>query len=69
MAKKDDAGSGLRAGFIRSDGPPQPPKKKKPEGSEQKVAAPTLPPAETKPADPKEVTGPTITMRGVSGKK
>lgn len=69
MVKKDDSGSGLRAGFVRSDGLPQQPKMKVPEKIEEPAVKPKPAPVEKPAPEPEELTGPTLTMQGVSGKK
>ncbi|NLM77006.1 MAG: translation initiation factor IF-2 [Ruminococcaceae bacterium] len=70
MAKREDSGAGLRAGFVRGDGLMQHPRKKeKPQIKEEEPdikPQPPIPEPETEPEEPK---GPTLTMQGVSGKK
>ena len=70
MVKRDDSGSGLRAGFVRGDGLVQPPKKTGPHKPDEPPAKPQPPVPEPAAApEPEELHGPTMTMQGVSGKK
>jgi translation initiation factor IF-2 len=70
MVKKDDSGSGLRAGFVRGDGTAQPAKKPAPAKHEEtpvKQPPVVIPEPAVKVAE--DPSGPTMTMQGVSGKK
>ncbi|MGI6298316.1 MAG: translation initiation factor IF-2 [Saccharofermentanales bacterium] len=83
MRKRDDSGSGLRAGFVRGDGlshaaankpepKPEEEKLEKEQSSAKKTKSEKAEKPETEkiiapPAD--EAEGPTVTMQGVSGKK
>ena len=77
MVKKDDSGSGLRAGFVRGDGMARPQKKTNPPEKEAEKIKNEAAAADKKqepvpePVDkkPEAENGPTITMQGVSGKK
>ena len=69
MVKRDDSGSGLRAGFVRGDGLNQQPRKNTPAKPEEPAVKPLPPAAEPPAREPEELTGPTLTMQGVSGKK
>ncbi len=71
MVKRDDSGSGLRAGFVRGDGMQKPVAKKNEGKKPEKKAAekPTPPVKEPSEKEPEQLEGPTLTMQGVSGKK
>jgi len=69
MVKRDDSGSGLRAGFVRGDGLNQQPRKNPPAKPEEPAAKPQPHPVEPPAREPEELSGPTLTMQGVSGKK
>lgn len=73
MVKKEDPEAGLRAGFVRGDGLMQPPRKKeKPQKNEEETdinPKPTTMDMTNKDQEPEEITGPTLTVQGVSGKK
>jgi translation initiation factor IF-2 len=69
MVKRDDSGSGLRAGFVRGDGLNQQPRKNPPVKPEEPAAKPQPHPVEPPAREPEELSGPTMTMQGVSGKK
>ncbi len=76
MVKRDDSGSGLRAGFVRGERAPAPPKVKKasePKNdqteSQKETKAQQAAEAKAEAEITAEDDGPTITMQGVSGKK
>ena len=69
MVKRDDSGSGLRAGFVRGDGLVQPPKKTGQPKPDETPAKPQPPVPEPAAPEQEELHGPTMTMQGVSGKK
>ncbi len=75
MAKREDSGSGLRAGFSRTDASIAPKRKTDKKAAPKPVDAPvekTVEKVETPPPVRKSeslVNAPTITMQGVSGKK
>jgi hypothetical protein len=69
MVKREDPGSGLRAGFVRGDGLMQQPRKKeKPRQKEEEPVIEKQPPIPEPVHEPEEPSGPTLTMQGVSGK-
>jgi len=69
MVKREDPGSGLRAGFVRGDGLMQQPRKKeKPRQKEEEPEIVKQPPIPEPVHEPEEPAGPTLTMQGVSGK-
>jgi translation initiation factor IF-2 len=69
MVKRDDSGSGLRAGFVRGDDYGQPPRKPAAQKAEEPVTKQQQAAAEPQAHEPENVSGPTIEMQGVSGKK
>ena len=69
MVKRDDSGSGLRAGFVRGDGLSQQPKKENQPKAEEPAVKKQPPVAEPPAREPEDLSGPTMTMQGVSGKK
>ncbi|NLO35719.1 MAG: translation initiation factor IF-2 [Clostridiaceae bacterium] len=69
MVKREDPGSGLRAGFVRGDGLMQHPRKKEqPRQKEEEPEIVKQPPIPEPVHEPEEPAGPTLTMQGVSGK-
>lgn len=76
MVKRDDSGSGLRAGFVRGERAPAPPKVKKASEAkkdqtetQKEEKAKQAAEANAEASEPTKDDGPTITMQGVSGKK
>lgn len=73
MVKREDPGSGLRAGFVRGDGLIQHPRKKEKPSKQDKEPETNkkdeTPPASEQAREPRKPKGPTLTMQGVSGKK
>ncbi|HBP38359.1 MAG TPA: hypothetical protein DD640_06405, partial [Clostridiales bacterium] len=69
MVKREDSGTGLRAGFVRGDGLVQPVKNHNLNKAEEPVAKPQPPVPKPPVREPEELTGPTLTLQGVSGKK
>lgn len=70
MVKREESGSGLRAGFVHEDGlVKQPVKKEQAEPKPETPQKKTPEAAEKKRPAPDKRKGPTLTMRGVSGKK
>ncbi|MDW7657532.1 MAG: hypothetical protein SCM11_10210, partial [Bacillota bacterium] len=70
MVKREEPGSGLRAGFVRGDGLMQHPRKNEaPRKKEEEPEVKPQPPIPEPVHEPEESTGPTLTMQGVSGKK
>ncbi|NLV48734.1 MAG: translation initiation factor IF-2 [Clostridiaceae bacterium] len=70
MVKREEPGSGLRAGFVREEGViKKPVKQEKPEPKPDEPEKTAQVPDKSPEKEPEEIKGPTLTMQGVSGKK